>query len=111
MQSSAILMTTTSTFENREAEAYLGVMSSTAVLGVNFMRDFFARFRDIFGGRTKSYELELEKARDAAFGELADQARAVGADAVVGIAVDYEMLGEKNGMLMVSVTGTAVRLK
>jgi uncharacterized protein YbjQ (UPF0145 family) len=78
------------------------------VLGANLFRDLFAGIRDIVGGRSGSYERELRKARDIAFEEIVQEAQELGANAVVGIDIDYEVLGEKNGMLMVSISGTAV---
>ncbi|MDZ4056069.1 MAG: heavy metal-binding domain-containing protein, partial [Polynucleobacter sp.] len=79
-----------------------------AVLGANVFKDMFASIRDIVGGRSGTYENELRKARQIALDELSEQARELGANAVVGIDLDYEVLGEKNGMLMVSASGTAV---
>ena len=86
-------------------------MTGEAVLGANLFRDLFAGIRDIVGGRSGAYEKELRKARDLAFAELQEAAAQLGANAVVGIDIDYEMLGEKNGMLMVSLSGTAVTLE
>ena len=83
-------------------------MAGEAVLGANIFKDLFASVRDIVGGRSGTYENELRKARQIALDELAEQARELGANAVVGIDIDYEVLGEKNGMLMVSASGTAV---
>lgn len=80
-------------------------------MGANMFRDMFAGIRDIVGGRSGAYEKELRKAREIAFQELEDSAKDLGANAVVGIDIDYEVLGEKNGMLMVSVSGTAVRVE
>jgi uncharacterized protein YbjQ (UPF0145 family) len=90
---------------------YLGVVTGEAVLGANLFRDLFAGIRDIVGGRSGAYEKELRKARDLAFEELQEAAAQLGANAVVGIDIDYEVLGEKNGMLMVSLSGTAVTLE
>ena len=83
-------------------------ISAAAVLGANVFKDMFAGIRDIVGGRSGTYEKELRKARQYALDELAEQAAELGANAVVGIDLDYEVLGEKNGMLMVSASGTAV---
>ena len=101
-------MTTTSSFENKRITKYCGVVAGEAVLGANIFKDMFATVRDIVGGRSGTYERELRKARQIALDELAEQARELGANAVVGIDIDYEVLGEKNGMLMVSASGTAV---
>jgi len=84
------------------------VVTGEAILGANFFRDFFANIRDIVGGRSGAYEKELARARQIAFQELEEDARDVGANAIVGIDLDYEVLGEKGSMLMVSVSGTAV---
>ncbi|MGI9296907.1 MAG: heavy metal-binding domain-containing protein, partial [Gammaproteobacteria bacterium] len=88
--------------------AYHGVVAGEAVLGVNIFKDLFAGIRDIVGGRAGAYERELEKARAAAFDDLGAKAREFGADAVVGIDIDYEVVGSGGSMLMVSVSGTAV---
>jgi uncharacterized protein YbjQ (UPF0145 family) len=79
-------------------------------MGANVVRDFFAGIRDVVGGRSGGYEKELKKARDLAFQELEEAAGRLGANAVVSVDIDYEVLGERNGMLMVTVSGTAVRL-
>lgn len=101
-------MTTTPAFEGRKITRYCGVVAGEAVLGANVFKDMFASVRDIVGGRSGTYENELRKARRIALDELAEQARELGGNAVVGIDIDYEVLGEKNGMLMVSASGTAV---
>jgi uncharacterized protein YbjQ (UPF0145 family) len=101
-------MTTTPSIEGRKIIRYCGVVAGEAVLGANIFRDMFSSIRDIVGGRAGSYEKELRKARQVALDELAEHARELGANAVVGIDLDYEVLGEKNGMLMVSASGTAV---
>ena len=103
-----MLLTTTSNVEGRKALKYHGLVSGEAILGANIFKDLFASVRDIVGGRSGTYENELRKARQIALDELAEQARELGANAVVGIDIDYEVLGEKNGMLMVSASGTAV---
>ena len=101
-------LTTTPSMEGRKITRYCGVVAGEAVLGANVFKDMVAGIRDIVGGRSGSYEKELRKARKIALDELAEQARELGANAVVGIDIDYEVLGEKNGMLMVSASGTAV---
>lgn len=103
-------LTTTQSIEGKNISAYCGIVAGEAVLGANIFRDMFAGLRDLVGGRSGSYEKELRKARQYALDELAEQARELGANAVVGIDIDYEVLGEKNGMLMVTVSGTAVVL-
>ncbi len=104
-------LTTTPSMEGRKITHYCGVVAGEAVLGANVFKDMFASIRDIVGGRSGTYENELRKARQIALDELSEQARELGANAVVGIDLDYEVLGEKNGMLMVSASGTAVVLE
>lgn len=99
---------TTGQIEGREVDAHLGVVFGDAVAGVNVVRDFLGGLRDIFGGRSATYERGLGEARDAAMGAMTAQAHAMGADAILGIDLDYEVLGN---MLVVCASGTAVRLK
>lgn len=106
-----MLMSTTPTFEGRTITHYYGVVVGEAILGANIFKDLFAGIRDIVGGRSAAYEGELRKARQIAFDEMSEQATAHGANAIVGIDVDYETVGSQGGMLMVSVTGTAVRVR
>ena len=106
-----MIFTTTNGVEGREVERYLGVVFGDAVLGVNFFKDILGGLRDIVGGRSGTYERELGSARDTALANLSQQAAAAGADAVIGIDIDYEVLGTNNGMLMVSASGTAVKLR
>lgn len=101
-------LTTTPSMEGKKITRYCGVVAGEAVLGANILKDMFASIRDIVGGRSGTYEKELRKARQIALDELSEQALELGANAVVGIDLDYEVLGEKNGMLMVSASGTAV---
>ena len=105
-----MLVTSTDSVEGRRIVEYLGVVAGEAILGVNVFRDLFSGIRDIVGGRAGGYQSALRDAREAAFADLIDAARARGADAVVGVDIDYEVLGKENGMLMVSINGTAVRL-
>jgi len=105
-----MILTTTPTVEGRTITEYKGVVFGEVIAGVNFIRDFAASIRNIIGGRSGSYEEELVKARNQAMDELANRAIELGADAVVGIDVDYEVLGPDNGMLMVTASGTAVKL-
>jgi uncharacterized protein YbjQ (UPF0145 family) len=104
-----MLLSTTSTLEGRHLQ-YLGIVSGEAILGANIFRDFFAKITDIVGGRSGAYEAELRKAKDIAMAEVIEQARHLGANAVIGIDIDYETIqvGSGGGMLMVSVSGTAV---
>ena len=103
-----MIVTTTPGIEGKKIEKYLGVITGEAILGANIFRDMFAAVRDIVGGRSASYERELCKAREIAFADLEDWADELGANAVGGVNVDYESFGQTNGMMMVSVTGTAV---
>ncbi|GGM96649.1 UPF0145 protein [Thermus composti] len=105
-----MILTTTPEVEGRRIEAYLGIVFGEAIVGANLFRDLFAQIRDIVGGRSGAYEAELRRAREMALKELEEAAKALGADAVVGIDVDYEVLGQGNSMLMVTASGTAVRL-
>lgn len=106
----AMLMTTTPNVEGRNIHQYHGVVTGEAIIGANFMKDMFAAVRDIVGGRAGAYEKTLRTARETAFEEMAAEATRLGANAIVSIDIDYEVLGEKNGMLMVAVSGTAVTL-
>ncbi len=105
-----MLLTTTPTVEGRTIIEYKGVVFGEVISGVNFIKDFKASLRDFVGGRSGSYEQELINARNQALRELEERARQLNADAVVGIDVDYEVLGQSGSMLMVSASGTAVRL-
>jgi uncharacterized protein YbjQ (UPF0145 family) len=104
----SMILTTTSSIEGRTATKYLGLVSGDAILGANIFRDFFASIRDIVGGRSAAYEAELRKAKEIALGEMREQARRLGANAIVGIDIDYETIGASSSMLMVSASGTAV---
>lgn len=106
-----MIVTTTPSIEGRQIESYKGVVFGEVVAGVNFLKDFGASIRNVIGGRSVSYEEELIQARGKAMQEMMNRADRLGADAIVGIDVDYEVLGQNNGMLMVSVTGTAVKLR
>ena len=105
-----MILTTTPAIEGRTILEYRGVVFGEVISGVNFLRDFAASVRNFVGGRSGSYEEELIKARTQAMDEMATRAARLGADAVVGIDIDYEVLGEKGGMLMVIASGTAVKL-
>ena len=103
-----MIMTTTHTIEGRDVSKYFGVVTGEAILGANIFKDIFAGNRDIVGGRSASYERELQEARRLAFTEMEEKARRVGANAIIGIDIDYETIGANGSMLMVSVSGTAV---
>jgi uncharacterized protein YbjQ (UPF0145 family) len=103
-----MLLTTTSHLEGKPVSQYLGVVTGEAIIGANVFRDMFATVRDIVGGRSATYERGLAEARDTAMAEMQQRAQQLGANAVIGIDLDYEVLGQSNGMLMVSVSGTAV---
>ena len=106
-----MILTTTPSIEGKNIKQYHGIVIGEAVMGANIFKDLFASIRDIVGGRSGSYEDELTKARQIAFRELEQEARNMGANAVVGIDLDYEVLGDKNSMLMVSMSGTAVTVE
>jgi uncharacterized protein YbjQ (UPF0145 family) len=106
-----MLITTTPTLEGKRIREYRGIVTGEAILGANIFRDLFAGVRDIVGGRSAGYEKELRTARETALAELAANAQQLGANAVVGVDLDYEVLGQNNGMLMVSVSGTAVLIE
>ena len=104
------LATIVPTGEGARVERYLGVVNGEAIIGANIFRDMFSSIRDVVGGRAGGYERALAGARDAALGEMKAAAKELGADGIVGIDFDYEVLGENNGMMMVSVSGTAVKM-
>ncbi|CND92227.1 heavy metal-binding domain-containing protein [Yersinia nurmii] len=103
-------LSTTPTLEGFTITEYCGVVTGEAILGANIFKDFFAGVRDIVGGRSGAYEKELRKARQIAFQELQEEAEQLGANAIVGIDIDYETVGKDSSMLMVSVSGTAVKI-
>jgi len=107
---SNMIITTTPGVDGRKISSYMGVVTGEAILGANIFKDLFAGIRDIVGGRSAAWEGELRRAREIAISEMAEQARAMGADAVVGVDLDYESMGAHGGMMMVSATGTAVKL-
>ncbi|MGI6219097.1 MAG: YbjQ family protein [Bacteroidaceae bacterium] len=106
-----MLLTTTSVVEGRPVEEYYGIVSGETIIGANFVRDLFASVRDFFGGRSGSYEEVLRKAKDTALQEMQAQAERMGANAVIGIDLDFETVGANGSMLMVTCSGTAVRLR
>jgi uncharacterized protein YbjQ (UPF0145 family) len=105
-----MIITTTTSIEGRPVRDYIGIVTGEAILGANIFKDLFAGIRDIVGGRSGAYEEELRKARTIALEDLAAAASQLGADAVVGVDLDYETVGQGGSMLMVTASGTAVRL-
>lgn len=106
-----MILTTTPAIDGRQIGEYKGIVTGEAILGANVIRDLFASVRDIVGGRSAAYEKELQKARQLALDEMRDAARKLGAQAIVGIDLDYEVLGAGGSMLMVTACGTAVTLR
>lgn len=106
-----MLISTTPSVDGKKITSYHGVVTGEAILGANVFKDFFAGIRDIVGGRSAAYEKELQKAREIAFHELEVKAADMGANAIVGVDIDYETVGAQGGMLMVSVSGTAVTVE
>ncbi|MBP1604993.1 MAG: hypothetical protein H6Q08_367 [Acidobacteria bacterium] len=103
-----MLISTTSILEGRRVKQYIGLVSGEAILGANIFRDVFANIRDIVGGRSAAYEKELRNAKEIALDEMKQQAASMGANAIIGVDLDYETIGQSGGMLMVSASGTAV---
>jgi uncharacterized protein YbjQ (UPF0145 family) len=105
-----MIVTTTNTLDGRPVQEYLGVVTGEAILGANVFKDLFAGIRDIVGGRSAAYEKELRRARELALAEMTTQAQDRGATAVIGVDLDYETIGDGGSMLMVTASGTAVRV-
>jgi uncharacterized protein YbjQ (UPF0145 family) len=105
-----VIVSTTPTIEGRPIQDYLGIVTGEVIVGANIMRDLFAGIRDIVGGRSGSYERILADARNQAIEELQAEAASCGGNAVVGIDLDYEVIGANGSMLMVSASGTAVKI-
>jgi uncharacterized protein YbjQ (UPF0145 family) len=103
-----VIISTTPSLDGKRIKQYLGVVTGEAILGANVFKDLFASIRDVIGGRSAAYESELRRARDIALGELEQVAKDMGANAVIGVDLDYETVGGQGTMLMVSVSGTAV---
>jgi len=103
-------ITTTNTFQNQTIKEYITVVTGETIIGANALKDFFASITDVLGGRSSSYEKVLRQAKDTAMKEMMDNARELGANAIVGIDLDYETVGANGGMLMVTASGTAVKL-
>jgi uncharacterized protein YbjQ (UPF0145 family) len=106
-----MLVTTTNTVEGRRVVEYMGLVAGEAILGANLFRDLFASIRDVVGGRSGAYEQVLQDARETAISDLTAKAARMGANAVIGVDIDYETIGSNGSMLMVSVSGTAVRIE
>lgn len=104
-----MILTTTNGVDGKIANQYLGIVTGETIIGANIFKDFFAGIRDIVGGRSGSYERVLREAKDTALAEMKDAAMRLGADAVIGIDLDYETVGANGGMLMVTASGTAVK--
>ncbi|WP_184093521.1 putative heavy metal-binding protein [Anaerocolumna cellulosilytica] len=105
-----MIITTTPSIEGKNIIEYKGVVFGEVISGINFIKDFAAGLSNFFGGRSSTYEDELIQARENALREMESRARQLGADAIVGVDIDYEVLGSDNGMLMVTASGTAVRI-
>lgn len=103
-----MLLSTTPTIEGHTIREYKGVVAGETIIGANFVKDIFASIRDVVGGRSNSYEQVLKEGRETSIKEMEDRARQLGANAIVGIDVDYETIGAKGSMIMVAVSGTAV---
>lgn len=103
-----MIITTTPSIEGRTILEYKGLVTGETIIGANFIKDFLAGIRDIIGGRSASYEKVLRQAKDTSIREMMDRAQSMGANAIVGIDIDYETIGQDNSMLMVSCSGTAV---
>lgn len=105
-----MIITTTSIVEGRPAQEYLGIINAQSIIGANIFKDFLGGLRDVFGGRSKTYERVLEEAKEDALRELAEKAQALGANAVLAVDLDFETVGGSGSMLMVIASGTAVRI-
>ncbi len=106
-----MLLTTTSMIEGGKITRYYGIVSGETIIGANVFRDFLAGIRDFFGGRSGAYEQVLREAKETALREMQDQAAALGANAVIGVDLDYETVGDGGSMLMVTAAGTAVKIE
>jgi uncharacterized protein YbjQ (UPF0145 family) len=105
-----MILSTTNTLDTHQVKDYLGIVSGETIIGANIFKDFFAGVRDIVGGRSGSYERVLREAKETALKEMEEQAFKLGANAVIGIDLDYETVGKNGGMLMVTASGTAVKI-
>ncbi|MBU0690244.1 heavy metal-binding domain-containing protein [bacterium] len=105
-----MLISTTNIIEGHPVRTYLGIVTGEAIMGANIFRDLFAGIRDIVGGRSAAWEKEIQKAREVALQEMESRAQMLGADAVIGVDLDYEVVGQNGSMMMVTASGTAVKL-
>lgn len=105
-----MILSTTNTIEGKPVNDYLGIVTGETIIGANIFKDFFASIRDIIGGRSGSYERVLREAKDTALKEMQEEAIKLNANAVIGVDLDYETVGKNGGMLMVTASGTAVKL-
>lgn len=105
-----MIITTTHNVEGRPVQDYLGIINAQSIIGANIFKDFLGGLRDVFGGRSKTYEKVIEQAKEDALRELAEKAQAIGANAIVGVDLDFETIGGSGSMLMVIASGTAVRI-
>ena len=105
-----MIVTTTHHVEGRPVREYLGIISAQSIIGANIFKDFLGGLRDVFGGRSKTYEKVIEQAKEDALRELAEKAQTMGANAIIGVDLDFETIGGSGSMLMVIASGTAVRL-
>lgn len=105
-----MIVTTTNALDGQSVQQYLGIVCGEAILGANLMKDLFAGVRDLVGGRSSTYERELAKARGIALQEMQESAEALGANAVIGVDIDYETVGSGGSMLMVTASGTAIKV-
>ena len=105
-----MILTTTHTIEGKPAREYIGLVTGEAIIGANLFKDIFAAITDVVGGRAGEYEKVLREAKDAAVSEMKENAQQMGANAVIGVDLDYETIGKNSSMLMVSASGTAVRI-
>ena len=106
-----MIISTTPSLEGKRITNYYGVVTGETIIGANLFRDLFAGIRDIVGGRASSYEKVLREAKDAALKEMSERAEAIGANAIVGVDLDYETVGSNSSMLMVTASGTAVKIE
>jgi len=105
-----MIVTTTPSIEGKKIHEYLGIVTGEAIMGANIFKDLFASIRDVVGGRSAAYEQELIRAKDIALQEMQERASRIGANAVIGVDLDYEVLGQNSSMLMVTASGTAVKI-
>ena len=105
-----MIISTTSSLDGKPVQEYLGVINAQSIIGANIFKDIFAGLRDVFGGRSKTYEKVLEQAKEDALRELTEKAQALGANGIRGVDLDFETIGGGGSMLMVIATGTAVRI-